>query len=131
MENILKAKILIVDDHEKFRDGLKQLINSKSDTQVVGEAENGRKAVTLARELQPDLILMDVKMPVMDGIEATRRILADTPGMKILSLSMFSDNFINAGMMSAGCVGCLVKGDDFEEMYKVIRRVAGLCIRNP
>ena len=123
MGDIAKTKILIVDDHEQFRGGLKQLIDSKPDMQVIGEAENGQRAVTLASELRPDLILMDVKMPVMDGIEATRRILAESPGMKIISLSMYTDNFINAGMMSAGCMGCLVKGDDFEDMYKVIRKV--------
>ncbi|HVN96502.1 MAG TPA: response regulator transcription factor, partial [Syntrophorhabdaceae bacterium] len=67
-----KTRILVVDDHEMFRDGLKGLINQEADLEVVGEAENGEIAITLARELQPDVILMDVKMPVMDGIEATR-----------------------------------------------------------
>ncbi len=120
----MKTRILIVDDHEIFRDGLKRLINNEADLEVVGEAENGAIAITLARALHPDVILMDVKMPVMDGIEATRRILAESPGIKILSLSMYSDHYINAGMMRAGCVGCLVKGDDYEGLSKTIHRVA-------
>ncbi len=122
----MKTRILIVDDHELFRDGLKQLINSLPDMEVVGEAENGQEGVALTRVLQPDVILMDVKMPVMDGIEATKRITAENPGMRILGLSMYSGDIINSSMISAGCMGCLIKGDDFEGMSKIIRQVAGL-----
>lgn len=85
----MKTRILIVDDNQMFRDGLKQLINREADMEVAGEAENGQKAVALACELQPDVILTDIKMPVMDGVEATRRILSEKPHMKILALSMY------------------------------------------
>jgi len=119
-----KTRILVVDDHEMFRDGLKGLINQEADLEVVGEAENGEIAITLARELQPDVILMDVKMPVMDGIEATRRIVSDMPGMKVLALSMYSDASLNSGMMRAGALGYVVKGDDFEELSKTIHSIA-------
>ena len=84
----MKSKVLIVDDHKMYRDGLKTLINLQKDMMVVGEAENGQEAIARTRELRPDIILMDVKMPVMDGVEATRRILAEMPGTKILALSM-------------------------------------------
>jgi len=124
-KGIVKKRVLIVDDHKMFRDGLKMTINHEVDMVVVGEAENGQRAVELASELQPHIILMDVKMPVMDGIEATRQIHAKMPGIKILALSMYSDNSIISGMMRAGAVGYIIKGDDSEEMYKAIRRVAG------
>ena len=124
MEKIEKIRILIVDDHKGFRDGIKTLINREADLEVVGEAENGQIAITLAGNLQPDIILMDVSMPVMDGIEATRRIIAKMPGMKILALSMYSDAIFNSGMMRAGAQGYLVKGDDYEKFSKIIRRVA-------
>ena len=94
--------------------------------EVVGEAENGQKAVELANELQPHIILMDVKMPVMDGIEATRQIHAKMPGIKILALSMYSDKSFISGMMRAGAVGFITKGDDYEEMCKTIRNVTRL-----
>jgi DNA-binding NarL/FixJ family response regulator len=123
-KGILKKRVLIVDDHKMFRDGLKMTINHEADMEVVGEAENGQMAIESAIELQPDVILMDVKMPVMDGIEATRQIHAQMPGIKILALSMYSDNSIISGMMRAGAVGYIIKGDDSQEMYKVIRRVA-------
>jgi two-component system response regulator NreC len=123
-KRILKKRVLIVDDHKMFRDGLKMVINHEADMEVVGEAENGQRAVESASELQPDVILMDVKMPVMDGIEATRQIHAKMPGIKILALSMYSDNSIISGIMRAGAVGYIIKGDDSQEMYKVIRRVA-------
>ena len=124
MGNIEKTRILIVDDHALFRDGLKMMINREADMEVVGEAENGQTAITLADELQPDVILMDVKMPVMDGIEATRRIVAKMPGMKILGLSMYSDAFYNTEMMRSGALGYIVKGDNYEAMSKTIHSVA-------
>ena len=120
----MKKKVLIVDDHQMFRDGLKMTINREADMEVVGEAENGQRAVELASELQPHVILMDVKMPVMDGIEATRQIHAKMPGIKILALSMYSDDSIVSGMMRAGAVGYIMKGGDSAEMCKTIRRVA-------
>ncbi len=121
----MKTRVLIVDDHRVFRDGLKALINRESDMEVVGDAENGHNAVESARELQPDVILMDVKMPVMDGIEATRRIRAEMPGMKILALSMYSDDGFISDMKRAGALGFLMKGGDFEELAGAIRRTAG------
>ena len=124
-EEIVKKRVLIVDDHKMFRDGLKVTINHEADMEVVGEAENGQRAVESAAEFQPDVILMDVKMPIMDGIEATRQIHAKMPGVKILALSMYSDDSIISSMMRAGAVGYIMKGGDSEEMYKAIRRVVG------
>jgi len=123
-EEILKKRVLIVDDHQMFRDGLKVTVNHEADMEVVGEAENGQRAVESAVELQPDIILMDVKMPVMDGIEATRQIHAKMPGIKILALSMYSDDSVISNMMRAGAVGYIMKGGDSEDIYKAIR---GVC----
>ena len=121
----MKTRVLIVDDHRGFRDGLKAVINLQTDMEVVGEAENGEKAVAMTRELLPDIILMDVKMPVMDGAEATSRILAEMPGMKILALSIYADDGFMANMMRAGALGYLLKGCDSEELFDTIRRTAG------
>jgi DNA-binding NarL/FixJ family response regulator len=121
----MKIGILIVDDYRVYRDGIKTLINHQADIEVIGEADHGQQAVALARELQPDVILMDVKMPVMDGIEATRRILAEMPGMKILAYSSYSDDRFMAGMRGAGALEYIIKSGDFEELYGAIRRAAG------
>jgi DNA-binding NarL/FixJ family response regulator len=121
----MKIKILIVDDHQMFRDGLKALLALQNDVEVVGEAQNGQEAVVLSRDLCPDIILMDVNMPVMDGVEATRRIIAETPDMKILALSMYSDNSFVKGIMRAGALGYIMKGGDFEEISGAIRRATG------
>jgi DNA-binding NarL/FixJ family response regulator len=120
----MKTRVLIVDDHRVFRDGLKMVINHQSDMEVVGEAEDGEKAIALTRELLPDVILMDVKMPVMDGAEATGRILAEMPGMKILALSIYDDDGFMAGMMRAGALGFILKGCDAEELSGAIRKTA-------
>jgi two-component system response regulator DegU len=121
----MKTRILIVDDHRAFRDGLKLVINHQSDLEVVGEADDGKQAITLTRELLPDVILMDVKMPVMDGAEATHRILAEMPGMKILALSIYDDDGFMTNMMRAGALGYILKGCDSEELFNIIRRFAG------
>jgi len=121
----MKIRVLIVDDHGVFRNGLKAVINHQADMEVVGEAEDGEKAVALTRELLPDIILMDVKMPVLDGAEATSRILSEMPGMKILALSIYADDGFMANMMRAGALGYILKGCDTEELSDTIRRVAG------
>ena len=120
----MKTRVLIVDDHRVFRDGLKLVINHQTDMEVVGEAEDGEKAIALSRELLPDVILMDVKMPILDGAEATSRILAEMPGMKILALSIYDDDGFMANMMRAGALGYILKGCDSEELTNTIRRTA-------
>ena len=121
----MKTRVLIVDDHQVFRDGLKLVINRQADMEVVGEAEDGEKAIALTRELLPDIIIMDVKMPFMDGAEATSRILAEMPGMKIPALSIYADDGFMASMMRAGALGYILKGCDIEELSNTIRRTAG------
>ena len=121
----MKTKILVVDDHKTFRDGLKALLSRQEDMDVIGEAENGQDAIAKARELLPDVILMDVNMPIMDGTEATSRILAEMPDMKILALSVQAENGFMAGMVRAGAKGYILKGCDSEELFGIIRRTAG------
>jgi hemolysin D len=121
----MKTKILVVDDHRMYRDGLKALLSLQNDMEIVGEAENGQEAIAKTRKLHPDVILMDVKMPVMDGVEATRRILAEMPDMKILALSMCSAEECSSGIMRAGARGYILKGGEFEELTDTIRRTAG------
>jgi DNA-binding NarL/FixJ family response regulator len=118
----MKSRILIADDHPVYRDGLKMLINRETDMEVVGEAEDGKRAVEMARDLRPDLILMDVKMPVMDGAKATSRILAEMPGMKVLALSIYADEGFMEGMMSAGALGYILKGDESTKLFLAIRK---------
>jgi DNA-binding NarL/FixJ family response regulator len=124
-EGSMKTRVLIVDDHRPFRDGLKLVINHQRDMEVVGEAEDGEKAIALTREILPDVILMDVKMPVMDGAEATSRILAEMPDMKILALSIYDDDGFMANMLRAGAMGYILKGCDSEELSGAIRNAAG------
>jgi DNA-binding NarL/FixJ family response regulator len=125
MGSIMKIRVLIVDDHSVFRDGLKVAIDRENDMEVIGEAGSGQVAVALARELRPDVILMDVKMPVMDGAEATRLILSEMPGMKVLALSIYADDRYMENMMSAGALAYILKGCDSQELAGIIRRVAG------
>ncbi len=121
----MKTRILIVDDHKMFRDVLKDVINRQADMEVIGEVDNGEQAIDLARELLPDVILMDVKMPVMEGIEATHRITSEIPGSKILALSMYTDSGFIKGMLHAGAVEYLAKDCGSEELCNAIRRVVG------
>jgi DNA-binding NarL/FixJ family response regulator len=127
----VKTRVLIVDDHRIFRDGLKALIDSRAGMEVVGEAQNGREAVAMARATLPDVIVMDVKMPVMDGIEATRRILSEQPRIKIVALSMYAEDNFLSGMMKAGACGYILKGCDIEELYGAIRKAAEAAALHP
>ncbi len=118
----MKTRVLIVDDHRVFRDALKMLIDRQHDMEVIGEAENGIEAIAMTRKLLPDIIIMDAKMPIMNGAEATRLILAEMPSMKILANSIYAADDFMAGMISAGAVGCILKGCDYLELCDAIRK---------
>jgi two-component system, NarL family, response regulator NreC len=119
----MKIKVLLADDHKIFRDGLRTLIE-KEGMEVVGEAENGRKAIKLAEKLMPSMIIMDVSMPDMNGIEATRKIIAAMPAVKIIALSMHSDRRFVLGMLEAGASGYLLKDCAFGELANAIQQVS-------
>ena len=116
-------RILIADDHLLFRDGLHGLLDAMPDTEVVGEAATGDEAVALATSLQPDVILMDIKMPGLNGIAATREILAANPQIGILILTMFEDDDSVFAAMRAGALGYLLKAAGHEELLRAIRGV--------
>jgi len=122
MESI---RILVVDDHLLFRDGLRALIDSAPDCELVGEATSGEEAVSLSADLQPDVILMDLKMPDMDGIQATRQIVHTSPHVGVLVLTMLEDDNSVFTAMRAGARGYLLKGASHEEVLRAIRAVAG------
>ncbi len=119
----MPTKILLADDHKLFRDGLRTLFDGKADVTVVGEACDGGETVRMARELSPDVILMDVSMPELNGIEATRQILAERPGVKIVILSMHSDRRYVIEALKAGAVGYLLKDSAFEELIEALRDI--------
>ena len=125
-------RVLIADDHQLFRDGLKALLLSAPDTEVVGEAATGKEAIQLAAERQPHVILMDLQMPEMDGIEATRHIVDTRPHIKVLMVTMFEDNQSVFAAMRAGARGYVLKGAKHDEMLRAIRAVgSGEAIFSP
>jgi DNA-binding NarL/FixJ family response regulator len=113
----------LADDHKIIRDGLRSLLGKEEDMVVVAEAENGRKALKLTRKLSPDVIIMDVSMPDLNGIDAARQIIGEQPGLKIVALSMHSEKQFVEGMLKAGVSGYLLKDTAFEELIKAIRVV--------
>ena len=119
----MSVKILLADDHRIMRSGLRSLLDKEPDMEVVAEAENGRMTVELARKLSPDVVLMDITMPDLNGIEASRQILAQVPDVKVVALSMHSDEQFVAEMLDAGASGYLLKDCAFEELCLAIRAV--------
>lgn len=117
-------KILLADDHKLLREGLRALIEEQKNMTVVAEAEDGRSAVRLAAELSPDIIVMDISMPGLNGIDATRRIAAVSPGIKVIALSMHADRNFIVEMFKAGAAGYLLKDCAFEELIHAINAVS-------
>jgi DNA-binding NarL/FixJ family response regulator len=113
----------LADDHRILREGLRSLLTQQSDVTVVGEASDGDTAIALARELRPDLVIMDVVMAGTDGVAATRQIRADCPETKVIALSMHSDRRFVSEMVRAGALGYLVKDSAFEELHQAVRTV--------
>ena len=119
----MSISVIIVDDHKIMRDGLKNLLKNEKNIDVVGEAENGREAVKITSEIRPDIVVMDIGMPVMNGIEATRQIVKDFPETKVVALSMHYDKQYVSGMLSSGAKGYLLKDCAGEELAKAINTV--------
>jgi DNA-binding NarL/FixJ family response regulator len=118
-------RILIADDHLLFRDGLRALLTAAPDTELIGEAATGIEAVALASDLQPDVVVMDLQMPELNGIEATRRIVQASPHVGVLVVTMFEDDGSVFAAMRAGARGYLLKGAKYDEMLRAIRAVGG------
>jgi two-component system, NarL family, response regulator NreC len=116
-------KVLIADDHKIVRDGLRVLIDREKDMEVVGEAHNGLEAVKLTKKLHPNVIIMDISMPEMNGIEATRQIIKNNRNVKIIALSMHSDRKIVTSMLKAGASGYILKDCAFAELAIAIHCV--------
>jgi len=117
--------ILLVDDHRIMRAGLHALISEQEDMKVTGEAGDGREAVRLAARLKPQVIIMDLSMPGLNGIDATRQILSDNPAARIIALSMHTEQRLVTEMIRAGAAGYLLKDCAIDEVIEAIRTVAG------
>jgi DNA-binding NarL/FixJ family response regulator len=127
-----RIRVLVADDHPVFRRGMRAILGAEPDTELVGEATDGEEAIARALELRPDVILMDLNMPGVNGIEATRRILEAHPNISILMLTMFEDDKSIFAAMRAGAHGYVLKGADGTETLRAIHAVAnGEAIFSP
>jgi len=121
----MSIRVVLADDHTLVRSALARLIEREEGMLVVGESEDGREALRMVAELKPDLVVMDVTMPEMNGIDATRRIIDEVPGVRVLALSAYTDRRFVTAMLEAGAGGYLRKDCDSEEFLHAVRRVAG------
>lgn len=120
----MKISVVIADDHSIFIDGMRALLNEMPGIEVTGSALNGEQAVMLAQKLRPDVLLMDIQMPLKNGIEATKEIVRLSPGTKVIALSMLNEGVNTRKMMEAGAYGYVLKTIDKDELLSVIRKVA-------
>ena len=116
-----KIRVLIVDDHKILREGLAGLLRTQADIDVIGEADDGETAVCLARDLEPDVVVMDVSMPNVNGIAATHRISVERPSVRIVALSLHESEQMAAALVEAGASAYLTKGGSSEELIAAIR----------
>jgi len=124
MINGMHIRVLLADDHKIMREGLRSLLAKEEEIEVVSEAENGRQTLELVRQVKPDVVVMDISMPDLNGIEATQRIVSHEPAPKVLALSMHSDKRFVTQMLLAGASGYLLKDCALEELAFAIRTVA-------
>lgn len=115
--------VMVVDDHYLIRTGLSRMLNEQKGIQVIAEAESGEQALELARQQEPDIVLMDVRMPGMGGLDATRRLVKQYEGIKVIVLTVCAEEPFPSRMLKAGAAGYLTKGADLEEMLRAIRVV--------
>lgn len=120
----MSIRVMIVDDHPVFLAGVVSLLESSPEIEVVGEAYNGEQAITLAREIKPDLVVMDINMPGMEGIEAVKQILKDSHDTKVLALSMHSHKRFVDGMLRTGASGYLLKDSAPDELLTAIMEIS-------
>ncbi len=119
----MKTKILLVDDHKILRDGICSIVKGYPDMEVIGEAANGKEALQLVEELSPDIVIMDISMPDLNGIDATRMIIADNPNIKVIALSMHHDKQFVSEIFKAGASGYLLKDCAFDELEHAVNIV--------
>jgi len=116
-----KITVLLADDHTVVRQGFRALLDAEPDIQIVGEAETGRQAVQLARKLQPEVVVMDIAMPLLNGLEATRQISREVPSTRVIMLSSYSDDEYVEQLTDAGAIGYLLKQTAATDLLKAIR----------
>jgi DNA-binding NarL/FixJ family response regulator len=137
----MNIKILLADDHRILREGLRSLIDGLPNMEVIGEATNGREALQVAGQQGPDVVIMDVNMPDLNGIEATRLLMKELPTVKVIGLSMYSDKRFVDGLLRAGARGYILKSGAFEELANAVhtvmagdiylsRKVTGVVVEN-
>ncbi len=123
MKLTIPIKLIIADDHEIYRDGLKIMLRKQAGIEVIGEASNGKELIALTQRLRPDIILTDIVMPVMDGVEATRQLKLQYPSINIIALSMFDQDNLIIEMLESGARGYLLKNADKSEIIEAIKSV--------
>jgi len=116
-------RIFLVDDHILFRDGLKYVLEQNEEIRVIGEASDGLEFLSVLDRINPDIVLMDISMPRMNGIEATEKAMSERPELKIIGLSMFGDENYYMSMLQAGAKGFILKESGYDELYSAIKRV--------
>ena len=116
-------KVMVVDDHELVRTGISRMLSDQDGIRVIGEAASGEEAVKLARDLEPDVVLMDIKMPGMGGLVATRKMMKQDDGIRIIAVTVCEEEPFPSRVMEAGAAGYMTKGADLEEMVRAIKVV--------
>ena len=127
-----KIRVLIVDDHGTMREGLRMLVNSQADMEVTGEAADGREAIWLAQKLSPDVVVMDISMPGLNGLEATKKLTESLPDVRVLALTRHTDDGFVRQLLAAGAAGYALKSRSADELMRAIRTVvAGFTYIDP